>query len=62
MGEIIQFKKPSLKTKHKGKTLCKSGFHKWEIVQEKQFDVKQGKLVTLLKCTRCGVSKSKTLS
>ena len=61
MGEIIKFKKPKLKTKHQGKTLCKSGFHKWEIVQEKQFDVKQGKLVTILSCARCGLSKTKAL-
>lgn len=61
MGEVIKFKQPKLKTKHQGKTLCKSGFHKWEIVHEKQFDVKQGKLVTIFKCTRCGVGKSKTL-
>ena len=49
MGDVIRFKKPSLQEKHKGKTLCKSGFHKWEIVH-----VKQGKLVTYEKCKRCG--------
>ncbi|HYA37118.1 MAG TPA: hypothetical protein VEI74_02430 [Candidatus Methylomirabilis sp.] len=27
MGEIVKFKKPSLKEKAEGKTLCKSGFH-----------------------------------
>lgn len=58
MGNIIRFKKPSLAEKHKGKTLCKSGFHKWELVQEKQFDVKQGKLISLYKCTRCGATKT----
>lgn len=61
MGDIIQFKKPSLKEKHKGKTLCKNGFHQWEISKEKQFDVKQGKLVTLYKCKRCGKIKTKAL-
>lgn len=60
MGDIIKFKKPSLKEKHKGKTLCKNGFHKWIIDQAKQFDVKSGKLVTLYKCSRCGASKTKT--
>ena len=54
MGDVIRFKKKSLKQKHKGKTLCKSGFHKWEIETENQFDVKQGKLVTKEKCKRCG--------
>lgn len=58
MGEIIRFKKPSLAEKHRGKGLCRSGFHKWEIVQEKQFDVKQGKLVTIYKCKRCGEMKN----
>ncbi len=57
MGDVIQFKKPSPFVKHKGKTLCRSGFHKWEVVKEKQFDVKQGKLVTIYKCSRCGEQK-----
>ena len=57
MGEVIRFKKKSLSEKHKGKTLCKSGFHKWEIQQEKQFDVKQGKLITLEICARCGKTR-----
>lgn len=57
MGDIVPFKKASPFDKHKGKTLCRSGFHKWIIVKEKQFDVKQGKLVTLLKCARCGEQK-----
>jgi len=58
MGEVIKFKRPTLAERHRGKTLCLSGFHKWEIVQEKSFDVKQGKLVTLLKCPRCGAAKT----
>lgn len=58
MGEVIKFKKPSLKEKHKGKTLCKNGFHKWKIEQAKQFDVKSGKLITVYKCSRCGASKT----
>jgi hypothetical protein len=57
VGDVIPFKRPKAKEKHKGKTLCKSGFHKWEIVQEKQFDVKYGKLVTIIKCKRCGITK-----
>ena len=59
MGEVIKFKKTSLKEKHKGKTLCQNGFHKWVIEQNKQFDVKSGKLVTLYKCSRCGTTKTK---
>jgi len=60
MGKVIAFKKPKLSDKHKGKTLCRSGFHKWKIVQEKQFDVKRGKLVTLSRCERCGKEKVET--
>lgn len=57
MGDVIPFKKTSPFEKHKGKSLCKSGFHKWLVVKEKQFDVKQGKLVTVYRCARCDVQK-----
>jgi hypothetical protein len=61
MGDIIPFKKPKTSDKHKGKSLCRDGFHKWEVVTEKRFDVKQGKLVTLYRCARCGAQKTQTL-
>ncbi len=61
MGDVLQFKKPKVSEKHKGKTLCKSGLHKWTIVSERKFDVKQGRLVTLFECTRCGKTKVKGL-
>lgn len=57
MGDVIQFKKPSPKQKHKGKTLCKHGFHRWVVEKENQFDVKQGRLVTILRCERCKEKK-----
>lgn len=57
MSEVIPFRKPSLKEKHKGKTLCRHGHHKWVVDKAKQFDVKQGKLVTLYSCIRCGKQK-----
>lgn len=60
MGDILPFKKPKASEKHKGKTLCGDGFHKWEVLQEKQFDVKRGRLVTLYRCSRCGATKSET--
>ena len=56
MGNVVQFKKPSLKKKHKGRTLCKSGFHKWEVI-ETPFDVKKGKMLTRYRCTRCNEIK-----
>ncbi|KZY28877.1 hypothetical protein A3752_10985 [Oleiphilus sp. HI0081] len=58
MSNVIPFKKPSPKAKHKGKTLCKSGFHKWKVISNSKFDVKQGKLVTVSKCQRCGLVKN----
>ena len=36
------------------KTLCTAGFHKWETSTTSKFDVKQGKLVTVERCARCG--------
>jgi hypothetical protein len=58
MADIVPFKKPTLKDKAKGKTLCRRGFHKWIIDQKKQFDVKQGKLITVYQCKRCGKKKT----
>ncbi len=59
MSNVIQFKKPRLKDKFKGRSLCKSGFHKWQVV-ETPFDVRQGKLVTRYQCSRCGQTKTET--
>ena len=61
MADILPFKRLKPSERHKGKTLCKSGFHKWEISKEKQFDTRQGKLVTVYVCKRCGATKSKSL-
>jgi hypothetical protein len=57
MAEIISFRKPTLKERHKGNTLCRRGHHKWEVDKTRQFDVKQGRLVTLYRCSRCGKEK-----
>ncbi|UOA10273.1 hypothetical protein [Methylobacter sp. S3L5C] len=61
MGDIVQFKRPTAVQRHKGNTLCRSGFHKWEVLKEKQFDVKQGKLITVYQCIRCAKIKTKAL-
>jgi len=42
-----------------GKTLCTSGFHKWEALSERRFDVRQGKLVSAERCKRCGVERTR---
>jgi len=59
MAEILPFRKPSLKDRHRGKTLCRHGHHKWEVDKARQFDVKQGGLVTRYRCSRCGVERVK---
>jgi hypothetical protein len=59
MSNVIPFKKPKASEKHQGKTLCRSGFHKWKPDGGTRFDVKQGKLVTVFRCTRCGATESR---
>ena len=58
MADILTFKKKTAAEKHRGKALCRSGFHKWKILTERKFDVKQGKLVTVYQCKRCGQQKN----
>lgn len=58
MAEIIPFRKPKLSEKYKGRNLCRSGFHKWKVDKDKVFDVKQGRLVTVYRCERCGAVKN----
>lgn len=57
MGKVIAFSKPKSSAKHKGNTLCRRGFHKWVVVN-KPFDVQRGRLVTCLRCERCGKEKT----
>lgn len=61
MADILRFKKTSLKEQHKGKTLCRHGHHKWVVEKDTQFDVKQGRLVTLYRCVRCNRTRTKAL-
>jgi hypothetical protein len=61
VAEIIAFRKRSAADKHKGRTLCRHGHHKWQVDKAKQFDVKQGKLVTRYRCVRCGKERVKAL-
>ncbi len=61
MADILPFKRPKLSEKHKGRGLCREGFHKWEVQNEQSFDVKRGRLVTRYRCKRCGATKIKAL-
>ena len=54
MADILNFKRPKASQKHKGKGLCREGFHKWVVDKASVFDVKQGQLVTRYRCQRCG--------
>lgn len=61
MSKVIQLdkvRKERLQDKAKQTTLCGSGFHKWKILTGTRFDVKQGKLVTVEKCERCGIERN----
>ena len=59
MADILKFKKKTPAEKYKGRSLCRSGFHKWELLTERKFDVKQGKLVSAYQCRRCGKTKNR---
>jgi len=54
---LAAFKKAKTKAKGAGVTLCKSGHHKWVIDKKTVFDSKQGKLVSLYRCSRCDKTK-----
>lgn len=60
MSNVVPFRKPRASEKHRGKTLCRSGFHRWETVDGNPFDVKRGRLVTRYRCRRCGATKVET--
>jgi hypothetical protein len=58
MGKIIPFRKPKASERHANKALCRAGFHKWQAETATPFDVKQGRLVTVYRCQRCGLTRS----
>ena len=61
MADIIAFKRTKTSERHRGKTLCRHGHHKWEIDRQSVFDSKQGRLVTRYRCSRCGKTRVKGL-
>jgi hypothetical protein len=58
MSNVTSLKKFKQK-RAEGKTLCTSGFHKWEVLSQQRFDVKEGRLVTAERCTRCGDERTR---
>ncbi|MFV0477313.1 MAG: hypothetical protein ACK5ME_05700 [Parahaliea sp.] len=66
MGDILPFKKASsTRRKNRPKTaanaLCRNGHHKWLLDKTKQFDVKQGRLLTRYRCCHCGKERVEAL-
>ncbi|MEQ8692916.1 MAG: hypothetical protein RIC89_19040 [Pseudomonadales bacterium] len=56
--DLKKFKQSRLRKRAQADTLCRRGFHKWQFDEKKQFDVKQGKLVSIKRCTRCQITRS----
>lgn len=59
MSNVVRFRKPRAADKARGKTLCRRGFHKWDVQGDTTFDSKQGRLVTAWKCSRCGATRTR---
>ncbi len=60
MADILKFRKPKASEKHRGQTLCRSGFHKWVVDRSHPFEVKKGKLLTHYRCARCNARKAES--
>ncbi|MDO6459187.1 hypothetical protein Q4485_00600 [Granulosicoccaceae sp. 1_MG-2023] len=54
MSKILEFKRPAPKKPARQSALCRNNHHKWKVVKDNQFDTRQGKLVTVEQCERCG--------
>lgn len=62
MSNIVKLdavRREKRQNKADGLTLCRSGFHKWQVETGQRFDVKQGKLVTTERCARCGERRTR---
>ena len=49
MSKVIRLdsvRRNRLQDKARAVTMCQSGFHKWKVLPERRFDVREGKLVT----------------
>ena len=67
MSNILRFdalqrkkkKTEKLREKAKGRTMCDNNHHKWVVEKAPRFDVKQGKLVTVERCSRCDATRKR---
>ncbi|HEY6095105.1 MAG TPA: hypothetical protein VIU93_09170 [Gallionellaceae bacterium] len=61
MSKVIRLdtaRRARLQNKARGVTLCQSGFHKWKVLPERRFDVREGRLVATERCERCGLERT----
>lgn len=59
MGDLLKgkFGANARRAKNARSSLCANGHHRWAVQTEQKFDVKQGRLVTVERCERCGKSR-----
>lgn len=57
-GQAATSSGASGKTGAAGNTLCRNGHHRWVVWKNLPFDVRQGKLITVYRCERCGKQRS----
>ena len=58
MTHVIQLRE-ARRARADRRTLCRSGFHKWQLVADRRFDVREGKLLTAEVCSRCGEKRTR---
>jgi len=58
MGDILRFRRPDGGAARRGNTLCRNNHHRWAADKTTRFDVERGRLVTVLRCERCGATRA----
>jgi hypothetical protein len=58
MTHVIKLRDARQTRAHR-QTLCRSGFHKWQVETNGRFDVRQGKLLTVERCRRGGEQRTR---
>jgi hypothetical protein len=58
MAEIPSFRRPGPGKAQRGNTLCRNNHHRWSPDKTTRFDVQRGRLVTILRCERCGATRA----
>ena len=56
MADILSFPRPG--NVRRGNALCRSSHHRWSPDKTTRFDVERGRLVTVLRCERCGATRA----